>query len=322
MDMPPKIAANDTKPMTRRRMLRLSAYGLGVAASVTGLYTWGIEPHWVEVVERSLPVKNLPDALVNARCVQLSDLHIGPQVDDGYLRSCFDTVNALAPHIVVYTGDFMTHSSDFRERAQRIFPHLPRGTRGTFGVLGNHDYGPNWQGLNIADDIARFAVHSGVRILRNEIAEVDGLQIVGLDDLWAGRFDVALGLKALNAERPAIALSHNPDSVDLTGWERFTGWILSGHTHGGQCKAPFLPPPLLPVLNRRYVAGEYDLPGNRRLYISRGLGHLMHVRFNVRPEITAFRLERMTFAAQNLSPRVLLDGRFPHNSFMSCRGLS
>ena len=73
-------------------------------------------------------------------------------------------------------------------------------------------------------------------------------------------------------------------------WEGYEGWILSGHTHGGQCKAPFLPPPLLPVRNRRYTAGEFALDGNRQLYISRGVGHLLQVRFNVRPEVTAFEL--------------------------------
>jgi predicted MPP superfamily phosphohydrolase len=68
------------------------------------------------------------------------------------------------------------------------------------------------------------------------------------------------------------------------------GWILSGHTHGGQCKPPFLTPPLLPVRNRRYTAGEFALDGGRRLYISRGVGHLRQVRFNVRPEVTVFEL--------------------------------
>jgi uncharacterized protein len=32
------------------------------------------------------------------------------------------------------------------------------------------------------------------------------------------------------------------------------------------------------------------LADGRRLYINRGLGHLIRVRFNVRPEITLFRL--------------------------------
>ena len=60
----------------------------------------------------------------------------------------------------------------------------------------------------------------------------------------------------------------------------------------GQCKPPFLPPPLLPVSNRRYVAGEIELTGNRRMYVSRGVGHLLRVRFNVRPEIPVFMLQR------------------------------
>ena len=77
----------------------------------------------------------------------------------------------------------------------------------------------------------------------------------------------------LDMKRAAIALSHNPDTVDLPVWGDYEGWILAGHTHGGQCKPPFLPPPVLPVRNRRYTAGEFQLAGNRQLYISRGVGH-------------------------------------------------
>ena len=50
--------------------------------------------------------------------------------------------------------------------------------------------------------------------------------------------------------------------------------------------------PMLPVINKRYVAGVYDLYDGRTLYINRGLGYLMRVRFNVRPEITVFTLQR------------------------------
>lgn len=42
--------------------------------------------------------------------------------------------------------------------------------------------------------------------------------------------------------------------------------------------------------NTRYTSGEIPLAEGRRLYINRGLGHLLQVRFNVRPEITAFTL--------------------------------
>ena len=78
----------------------------------------------------------------------------------------------------------------------------------------------------------------------------------------------------------------------MPGWLGYEGWILSGHTHGGQCKPPFLPPPLMPVRNRRYTSGESRSPGGRRLYISRGVGHTLRVRFNVRPEVTVFTLQR------------------------------
>jgi predicted MPP superfamily phosphohydrolase len=80
--------------------------------------------------------------------------------------------------------------------------------------------------------------------------------------------------------------------VDLDAWRGFEGWILAGPTHGGQCKPPFLPPPIVPVRNRRYTAGVFDLPGGRTLYVNRGVGHLFQVRFNVRPEVTVFTLQR------------------------------
>jgi predicted MPP superfamily phosphohydrolase len=44
------------------------------------------------------------------------------------------------------------------------------------------------------------------------------------------------------------------------------------------------------VENKRYTSGEFDLGDGRSLYINRGLGHLLRVRFNARPEITLFRL--------------------------------
>ena len=97
-------------------------------------------------------------------------------------------------------------------------------------------------------------------------------------------------LRSLQSGKPALVLSHNPDSADRPGWDDFQGWILSGHTHGGQCKPPFLPPPLLPVSNKRYSAGEFELDGGRKMYINRGVGHLIRARFNVRPEVTVFEL--------------------------------
>jgi predicted MPP superfamily phosphohydrolase len=278
--------------MTRRRVLKLAAGGVAGLGVATGFYTWLWEPHWVEVVRRKMPVAGLPPGLAGATLVQLGDLHIGTQVDDDYLLHCFDLVKALAPQIVVYQGDFATCVPEILSHAERMIPHVPIGRLGTFGVLGNHDYGPEWSHPKVAAKIAEFAANAGVRILRNEVADVAGLQIMGLDDLWSGRFDLSVATAALKPGA-AIAVSHNPDTVDMPGWDGFSSWILCGHTHGGQCKPPFLPPPVLPVQNRTYIAGEYALSGNRRMYINRGVGHLMQVRFNARPEITVFELERI-----------------------------
>jgi predicted MPP superfamily phosphohydrolase len=215
---------------------------------------------------------------------------VGHKVDDGYVLETFKRVAELRPDIVVMTGDFISYHTRSFEQVARIYRQFPKGRMATLAIPGNHDYGPGWSHPEIAHALVEMVQPLGIRVLRNEIYDVDGLQVVGLDDLWGGQFRPAAVLPQVKSARASIVLSHNPDTVDLPGWSGYEGWILSGHTHGGQCKPPFLPPPVLPVQNKRYSAGEFALSGNRRLYINRGVGHLLHVRFNVRPEVTVFEL--------------------------------
>lgn len=277
--------------ISRRRLVQ--AAGLAAAAGLTtGAYAWRVEPHWVQLVKQPLAILNLPERLLGSTLVQLSDLHIGRQVDDGYLRSVFDTVRQLQPEIVVVTGDFTSYDEDIFRRAEKTLASFPSGSLATLGVLGNHDYGQGMRDYRHADRLAALISASGVQVLRNEQANIEGLTIIGLDDLWAGKFNPAIPLAGLPKDTPALVLSHNPGTADQPGWGDFSGWILAGHTHGGQCKLPFLGPPVLPVKNQRYVSGAYSLAGGRSMYINRGIGHLLRVRFNVRPEITAFQLQR------------------------------
>jgi len=275
--------------LTRRRFWGAAALGgLGV-----GLYTWRVEPHWLELVRRDLPVRDLPDALAGRTLAQVSDIHVGPRVDPGYLAASFRTLSALNPDLVVLTGDFVSATGTERvDEAARVLENLTRPPLGSFAVLGNHDYGAGWSLPEVADRLTKRLTEIGVRVLRNESADVSGLRLTGLEDLWSPNFDRRKVEAALAVEPPGLVLCHNPDAADVNVWGRYRGWILSGHTHGGQCKPPFLPPPLLPVMNKRYTAGAFDLGDGRRLYINRGLGHLTRVRFNVRPEITLFRLVR------------------------------
>ena len=289
--------------LTRRRFCQLAA-AFSATGVATGLYAWQCEPHWVDFVERPLPLSNLPEALSGKRLVQLSDLHIGPCVDDAYLIRAFQEVDRLDPEIVVYTGDFMTFETGCLEHLRRVFEYLPRGRSATLGVLGNHDYGPRWARPHMADSIVELAAAVGVRILRNEAVDVDGLRLVGIDDLWARRLDLGKAIGTWEPQRPSVALVHNPDVADRPEWGAYDGWILCGHTHGGQCKPPFLPAPLLPVKNRRYQAGEYGLTGGRRMYINRGLGHLLQVRFNARPEVTVFSLASAPSPIQNPKSKI------------------
>jgi uncharacterized protein len=275
------------KRITRRGLLRMATASIGTGV---GLYTWRIEPHRLEIVRRPLPVRNLPSALAGRTMVQISDVHVGTRVDDDYVIETFRRVGALRADIVVFTGDFISHHEHVFDQMAAVYQHFPRGRMATLGILGNHDYGPNWEHPEIAARVVETMEMSGITILRNQRSEVERMQIIGFDDFWARQFDPSRVLASVDTRRAAIVLSHNPDTVDLPVWENYRGWILSGHTHGGQCKPPFLPPPLLPVRNRRYTAGEFALTGDRRLYISRGVGHLLKVRFNVRPEVTVFEL--------------------------------
>ncbi len=282
--------------MNRRTFIKVGLAGLAVGGVGSVAYTLGIEPHWLELTRRDLPIDALPPALEGATLAQLSDLHIGPQVSDTYLRETFATVRALAPDVVVYTGDFLSYS-EVRGEAQyqqlhALLAEAPRGGLATLGILGNHDYGHGWREVVVAHRVVEAAERAGIRILRNEAVTVaGGLDVIGVDDLWAGQGDPPRALRA-RSQSAALVLVHNPDAADEPRWGDYRGWMLAGHTHGGQCKAPFLPPPLLPVRNRRYVAGAVSVDAGRTLYISRGVGHLIQARFNVRPEVTLFTLRR------------------------------
>ena len=279
--------------MNRRVFIGRTA-GAVVASAIGCMgYAIGIEPHWLEIVERDLAVERLPASLVGARLAHVSDLHVGPQVSDDYLVHSFDRLRALRPDIVVITGDFISHRrsrGDAQyEQLRGVLAHLPHGRLSTIAILGNHDYGRGWGDPAVAAKVVAEAERAGVRVLRNEVQAVSGLDFIGVDDLWAHRGEPATALRARESAA-AIVLVHNPDAADEQPWPGFRGWMLAGHTHGGQCKPPFLPPPLLPVKNRRYIAGEVSVDAARTLYISRGVGHLIRARFLVRPEIALFTL--------------------------------
>ncbi len=281
--------------MKRRKFIKNSILTSSALVVGAGFYTWQIEPYWLEIVQKKMSFKKLPDHLIGKTIMQISDIHVGNRFNFHFIIDSFIKAQKLNPDFVVYTGDYVSYES--KEQLDQLTQTLKSvviGKYGTYGILGNHDYGLNWTDQKVADRIYHILKNSGIQVLNNEAAVNHGLNFIGLDDYWGPNFNPQKALSNHKNDMPNIALCHNPDVCDLNVWSGFEGWILSGHTHGGQCKPPFLPPPMLPVKNKKYVAGEIQLDDKRSLYINRALGHLHQVRFNVRPEITIFELEKMS----------------------------
>tara|TARA_B100000795_G_scaffold49355_2_gene32411 strand:+ start:2237 stop:3079 length:843 start_codon:yes stop_codon:yes gene_type:complete len=280
--------------MKRRKFIKntiLSSAGIGF---ITGLYAWQIEPFWLEFVNIKMPIKNLPKHLIGKTVMQISDMHVGNKFNYQYVIESFGKAKLLKPDFVLYTGDFVSYENETQyTQLKEVMKFAVTGELGTLAVLGNHDYGKDWLEQEVANNITIILETAGVTVLSNEQKEIEGLNIIGLDDYWGLNFNPKKIMSQVDRNKANIVLCHNPDVCDLNVWNQYKGWILSGHTHGGQVKPPFLKPPILPVKNKKYNAGEIDLNDGRTLYINRALGNLHQIRFNVRPEITVFTLIKL-----------------------------
>ncbi len=277
--------------MNRRKFVKNTMIGALVTGFFGGLYSWQLEPFWLEFVQKKMPIQNLPKNLIGKTVVQISDIHVGNKFDYQYIIDSFKKAQKLNPDYVVYTGDYVSYENEEQfDQLKEVLKYTVKGKLGTVGILGNHDYGKNWSEQKVADKITSLLNDSGITILSNDQLELNGLNIIGLDDYWGLNFNPQKVMNQIDHQNANLVLCHNPDVCDLNVWNNYKGWILSGHTHGGQVKPPFLSPLILPVKNKRYSAGEIDLKDGRTLYINRALGHLWQVRFNVRPEITVFKL--------------------------------
>ena len=241
--------------MNRRKFIKNTLITSVGAGLLTGLYSWQIEPFWLEFVKVKMPIKNLPKELVGKTLMQISDVHVGNKFNYQYIIDSFKKAQLLNPDFVVYTGDYVDYNDEEQfSQLEEVFKHVVKGKLGTAGVLGNHDYGHDWVLQKVADSITSILENTGVKILGNEEINFNGLNIIGLDDFWGLNFDPKKIMNNYNSEKANIVLCHNPDVCDLDVWNNYKGWILAGHTHGGQVKPPFLNPPILPVKNKKYNA--------------------------------------------------------------------
>jgi hypothetical protein len=147
------------------------------------------------------------------------------------------------------------------------------------------------------NDIA--AIHAalgavGVRPLVNGAAHVqaDGvdLWVAGVDDFTEGRPDLQAALAGVPAGAPLILLSHNPD-VWLDPLVSRADLVLAGHTHGGQVRLPLVGAAHTQGthLTRRRPAGWFRR-GGTRMFVTRGLGESIPLRFGAGPQAALIRL--------------------------------
>ena len=110
------------------------------------------------------------------------------------------------------------------------------------------------------------------------------LWIAGVDDVNEGAPDLAQAMADAPDGVPLIVLAHNPDVFLDPAIER-ADLVLCGHTHGGQIKLPFIGVAHTQGthLTRHAPAGWFRR-GKTQMFVNRGLGESIPLRFGVRPQ--------------------------------------
>ena len=246
--------------LSRRRFLKVGCRTLlgGLLAGVaSALYAGLAEPNWLRIMRTTVTIPALPKALAGLKIGQLSDLHVESELDMALVKEAVRLLNAESPDLVVFTGDFVTGDATYSIPAAEALANV-RASHGVYAVLGNHDV---WTD---ADRIADALTGADISVLRDERRRllVNGvpLWLLGIEDRGHTGFsspgdlgdfgafqhywqDAESVLADLLAEIPSsdsrLLLVHNPDFVEMLP----SGPIdlaLSGHTHGGQVRVPFL----------------------------------------------------------------------------------
>jgi predicted MPP superfamily phosphohydrolase len=257
-----------------------------------------VEPTWLEANRIHLPIRGLPQSLAGLRIGHLTDFHGGHHLPARYLAEVVERTLAHQPDLIALTGDFVhkgyQHVKDVARALSRLGAPL-----GVFAVLGNHDFSVrNALGLrrhrSLHQAVADALGEHGIRVLRNESQVVHRagslLQVAGIDDLWSGECDPAAALRGLCPNSPRLVLAHNPLTVEHLAGER-CDLMLSGHTHGGQVNWPGVGRLFIGKNARRLPAGLCHHAGTP-VYVNKGVGYGWRFRFNVRPEVAVFTLNR------------------------------
>ncbi len=280
-----------TGKVTRRSFLKAGVFAAGGLA----LYAGEVERHWIDVHQVEIRLGNLPEAFRGFRIAHMADFHYGEYSEPTFIRSVVERVNALRPDMIALTGDFISAgpmakrvSVDFAYHCADLLTRLECPNK--FASMGNHDVMVSR--IEVTDALAS----RNIPVLHNDAIpiEKDGarLWLAGVADALVGTdadLDAALPRGRIASREPLILMAHEPDYVDKVVGSG-VDLMLSGHTHGGQVRIPFVPPMNLPPLGRKYIEGHFRF-GGLQLYVTRGIGTVgVPFRFRCPPEITLITL--------------------------------
>lgn len=264
-----------------------------MGAAGLALYAFWWEPSSLRLSRYEVPGN--PTALKGLTIAVIADLHAGSTfVDETKIDRVVALTNAAKPDLVLLTGDYVRSVS--RSLGGRHIPipviaqHLKHlsAPLGVYAVIGNHD---RWED---AGSVAAAFAAVGIRVLENQNVTLSTsrgpVHLAGIGDLYTKAHEPQRALAGLSADAPVLCFTHTPDLFpELPPACALT---VTGHTHGGQVRLPFMGRPVVPSrFGDRYAAGHIK-EGKKALFVSTGIGtSMVPVRFGVPPEVSLLRLK-------------------------------
>lgn len=252
-----------------------AAIGIIVIAALISTYSILNSMH-IEIKNVEI---NIPTLKQNMRIVQLSDIHIGSIRNSGFIRQIVEKTNNLNPDIVLITGDTVDGSAP-------IHPHMLNAIDDlkvpVFLVIGNHE---TYEGL---DNVLNVLKTTKINILRDEMVEIQDIQIVGVDYSYQRNYlNQVLSKLEIDRKKPSILMYHVPTEVEAAN-KAGINLQISGHTHKGQ----LFPFNFLGRLAFPYFNGLYNYK-DTNLYVSQGTGTWgPPMRLGSKNEITLLKLKK------------------------------
>lgn len=248
------------KTVSRRSVLR--ALGAGLIAGSASPAIARTYAHRVELNSRTLTLPNW--STDGFKLAFLSDLHMNNASKLERASEAARLAISAQPDVIVLGGDYLDlrHPSIVRN-VGKFLSEFREAPCPVVAIMGNHDY---WSGA--ARPLIEEFGRSPVRMLRNDLFEVEGVTIAGIDDAIERRQRVDFFPQG-RVSRSLISVFHEPDFV--REMPEHVSLQISGHSHGGQVCLPFGVSMYTPFGARRYIAGFYP-EARVPVFVTRGVG--------------------------------------------------